>query len=90
MTVSSRNYVLIWREPPSQRLRTYVQDGTDRPLASPLRNIAPIPSLLLHSAQELEGFLATPADPRVTAALDAKVARAQLGWDPISTDTIDS
>lgn len=76
-------YVLIWREPPSTRLRTYTaQDG--RPLASPLDNIFPTPRHILDTQPELEDYLDSVPEPQDTAALAAELARSYLGWDPVT------
>lgn len=73
-------YVLVWREPPATRLRTYIS-GSGNPLASPLANVFPHPAKIINTGDELSAWLNAPADTQVVAIRDT-VAREELGWDP--------
>lgn len=73
-------YVLVWREPPATRLRTYVS-ASGHPLASPLSNVFPHPAKIINTGDELSVWLNADADTQVVAIRDT-VAREELGWEP--------
>lgn len=79
------HWLLVWREPQSSRLRTYT-DFSDRPIASLLRNITPLPTTFISIPDELDAWLRADPDPQDTVAISAELARSYLGWDPVTFD----
>lgn len=75
---STPHYVLLWREAPSRRLRTYTnEEGV--PIASPLDKISPRPTTIIDTAETLTAWLDSESDSESVALLDALVV-SELGW----------
>lgn len=76
-------YVIVWREPPSTRLKTYVDPETLAPYSYPLEDLspAPAPDEILLEADAVEAWLASD-DPHPVVILE-ELAVSNLGWHPI-------
>lgn len=76
----SNLFVVVWRTPPSQRLRTYVTPE-NQPRAFALDALSPLPTRVITSLPELEEFLQESQDQ--TAAISRELAESYLGWEPV-------
>jgi predicted transposase YdaD len=78
----SDTYVLIWREPSSPRLRTWVDETSYHPLALPLADITPPPSHVITTKASFDAWLTNQqltADD--TAAVRSHLVTNGLGWE---------
>lgn len=87
--------VLVWREAGSTRLRTYVDEVSYRPVATPLDQVDPpldSPDLVITTQEQLDAYLSSlpplasqgPIREPVHA-ISVEIAESQLGWVTTAT-----